>query len=949
MLIEAEQLALTYAMELADQDLSHCDQCGSPLDGGTSVYGCLNCLLLGGPDEAGEAPEQNRRFQHYEVSLLSDGVTLWELGRGAMGITYHAVDLNLGSPVALKVISARCSGDVKARERFRHEARAAAQLRHPNVATVFHFGETPTGQCFYAMELVEGETLEKHVRHHGPLPVPIVLEIAEQVGRALAAAEKHHLVHRDLKPSNLMLATTGREAAANDALIIKVIDFGLARSVAAIGESRDQGQPTFSGTPGFASPEQLATDSKTATLDVRSDIYSLGATLWYLLCGRTPFAGRTLKEVRARKSQALPAEQLTAAKVPPPLIRLLRTMLATDPTDRPSSARQLLDELQRCRQNLEAKPRRRRLLRMAALALAVLAILGLANYIWYRSQIRQIGSFSAVTAPERSIAVLPFENLSNDKEDAFFADGLQDDLLTKLAKVADLKVISRTSVMQYRGKPNTREIGKALGVSHVLEGSVRKTGAWFHLNAQLIDTRTDTHLWAEHYDRNVKDVFAIQTEIAEKVAEKLHARMSDAERLAIARPATADLTAFDLYTRGKNLLLMTSFSSLAKANLLQAADLLDEVVTRDPSFFEAYCELAYTHDQLYFLGHDHTSSRLARAEAAIAAAFRLRPDAGEVHLARAENLYCGYLDYDGALAELEIARQSLPNDPEILALKGYIQRRQGHWNESTRSLERAVDLDPRNLMTLQQIAISYQILRRYPDAESVLDRIMAIKPNDIDTIKERAAVEFQWKANIEPLHRLVDRIRTSDPAALPSIADSWVTYALAERDAAAAREALRFLGESPFNDDVVQFSHLFTEGLIARMAGDDTQARATFTAARVQQVKTVDAQPNYGPALCVLGLIDAALGRKEEALREGRRAIELLPVEKDAINGPHMVEYFAMIAAWVGEKDLACQQLTLAAQRPSDFGYGELKLLPFWDPLRGDPCFEKFVASLKPK
>ena len=214
---------------------------------------------------------------------------------------------------------------------------------------------------------------------------------------------------------------------------------------------------------------------------------------------------------------------------------------------------------------------------------------------------------------------------------------------------------------------------------------------------------------------------------------------------------------------------MTSFSSDAKTKLLQAADLLNQVVTRDASFFQAYCQLAYTHDELYFLGHDHTPTRLALAEAAIQAAFRLRPDAGEAHLARAENLYCGYLDYDGALAELEVARQTLPNDPQVFELKGYIQRRQEHWNESTRNLERTVDLDPRNFFTLQQIAISYQVLRRYAEAESVLDRVLVIKPNDLDTKKERAAVEFEWKANTEPMRRLIDSVRVSDPAALPSI------------------------------------------------------------------------------------------------------------------------------------------------------------------------------------
>jgi TolB-like protein/Tfp pilus assembly protein PilF len=551
--------------------------------------------------------------------------------------------------------------------------------------------------------------------------------------------------------------------------------------------------------------------------------------------------------------------------------------------------------------------------------------------------------------PTTGIAVLPFENLSNEKEDAFFADGIQDDLLTKLANIADLKVISRTSVMQYRGRQNTREIGKALRVSHVLEGSVRKTGPWLHINAQLIDTRTDTHVWAKQYDGDLKDLFVIQSEIAQKVAEELHAKISAAEKLAIERPPTADLTAFYLYTRAKNLLLTLSYSSSRRANLLRAADLLNQAVMHDPSFFQGHCQLAYTHGQLYLFGDDHTPARLALAEDATQAAFRLRPDAGEAHLARAENLYRGHLDYAGALAELEIARQTLPNDSRLFELKGYIERRQGKQEEALQDLERAVDLDPRNVLTLQQIAISYDALWRYAEEKSALDRVLAIEPNNADTKVERAGVELNWKADTQSLHRSIDWIRATDPVAVRSNADAWLFCALAERDAAAAANALAALGENSFGNDAVKFSRSFGEGLIARMTKDDRKAWAAFTAARAEQEKIVQAQPNYGPPLCVLGLIDAALARKEEALHEGRRAVELCPVEKDAINGPQMIAYLAMIAAWVGDKDLACQQLAIAIRYPSRLSYGKLKLLPFWDPLRGDPRFEKIVASLAPK
>jgi len=937
-------------MSIAKEEVLHCEQCAAPLESEATAFGCLNCLLLGGLSEPGPV---NRRFQHYEVCLSADGITLQELGRGAMGTTYRAVDVNLGSPVALKVISARHSGNSDARERFRREARAAAQLRHPNVASVFHFGETPAGQCFYAMELVEGETLEARVRRDGPLPVSLALDVGEQVARALMAAEAHGLVHRDLKPSNLMIVPTcedsGDPAAAG--FVVKVIDFGLAKPATTTPDELDQDHAGFSGTPAFASPEQLATDHATARLDVRSDIYSLGVTLWYLLCGQTPFTSRTPKDLREEQFHELPGKfsRLAAAKVPAPVIKLLRSMLATDPAERPQSARELLVELRQCREVIEARPRRRRLLQLVALALLVSSGVGLTSYFWYRQYVQQHASTGAPPVPRKSIAVLPFENLSNDREDAFFADGVQDDVLTKLAKIADLKVISRTSVTQYRGKRNIREIGKALRVSHVLEGSVRKAGAWVHMNAQLVDVRTDTHVWAEQYDRGLKDVFAIESEIAQRVAEQLHAKISAAEQLAVERPPTADLTAFELYSRAKNLLLIASYRPNGKENLLRAVDLLNQAVAYDPSFFQAYCQLGSTHDLIYFSGFDRTPARLALAQAAIQAAFRLRPDASEAHLARAENLYRGYLDYDGALAELEVACQSLPNDPRIFELKAYIERRRGHWDQSTRNFERAIDLDPRNVLTLLQIGTSYELLRHYAEAKSMLDRVLVIEPNDVETKLERALIEFCWKADTRTLHQFVDSTGTTDPAVLPMAADAWLTWALAERDPVAAANALAALGDHSFPNEIAKLSHRFLEGLIARMTKDDYKAWSAFTAARAEQEKIVQTQPDYGPALCVLGLIDAGLGRKEEALREARRAVELLPVEKDSINGMRMIEQFAIIAAWVGDKDLACTQLAIATSHPSFLSYGELKLLPFWDPLRGDPRFEKIVASLAPK
>ena len=563
------------------------------------------------------------------------------------------------------------------------------------------------------------------------------------------------------------------------------------------------------------------------------------------------------------------------------------------------------------------------------------------------------GAASVPAAPEKSIAVLPFENLSEEKANAFFADGVQDEILTDLSRIADLKVISRTSVMHYKSgiARNLREIGQQLGVAHVVEGSVQRSGNRVRVNAQLVDARTDRHLWGQTYDRDLADVFAIQSEIAKTIADQLQAKLSPREEAAIERPPTSDITAFDLDTRAKNLSLrLGSFASNERTTHVQVVDLLNQAIARDPSFFDAYCQLAWVDDVVYIRGYDHSSARLALADAAVQAASRLRPDAGETHLARGQNLYQGYLDYDGALAELQLARQTLPNDPRVFLWKGLIERRQGRWEESIRNLERVIELDPRNFFTLEQVAGSYQTVRRYAEEKATWDRILAIEPNDAPTRAARASVELNSKADTQTLHEAIDSIRATNRAEMPRIAAAWIFCALAERDAVAAKNALVASGENPLNlvsNDNVRFNRTFFEGVIARMTKDDNKAQSAFTTARAEQEKIVQAQPNYGPALCALALIDAGLGQKEAALREGRRAVELLPPEKDALDGSAMVKYLAMIAAWVGDKDLACEQLAVAIRLPTGLSYGQLKLLPFWDPLRGDPRFEKLVEGAK--
>ncbi len=855
------------------------------------------------------------QFGQYVIEKREDG-RAWELGRGAMGVIYRATDSMLQRSVALKIISIDHAPDAAtARERFLREARTAAALRHPNIATVHQFGiHEESGQCFYAMELIEGETLEERVRRKGPCDVPMTIAIARQVANALLAAETRGLVHRDIKPGNLMMIDRGDETD----FTIKVIDFGVAKALAATPNTRELTHGGFVGTPAFASPEQF-TD---APVDVRSDIYSLGATLWYLLTGHMPFGDRVVKGSDERTAVVRPPiEQLKAAGVPERFSSLLVAMLAIEPAARPG--------VNALSTKLEAMQKPKRAARLLGIA-----------------------------ASEKSIAVLPFENLSSDKENAFFTDGMQDEIRTNLAKIAELKVISRTSVMQYGSsatRNNLQEIAQALNVAYVVEGSVQRSANRVRVSAQLINARNDTHVWAEKYDRDLTDVFAIQSEIAKAIADQLQAKLSPNEKKAIEQPPTTDLAAFDLYSRAKSLLLTAGLSATSEPDVRKAIELLDAAVKRDPSFFDAYCQLAYAHEQLYAVnGSDHTPARLALAEAAVQAATRLRPDAAETHLARAQYLYFGLRDYAGALAELEITRRASPNDPRIFELTGYIlKRRRGQQEEGLQNLQRAVELDPRNLDTLQQSAVSYLYIGRYADAIAALDRALAIVPDNVETRANRGEWYTCWKADTRPLHQTIDAILAQEPSAVARVADLWFFCALAERDPAAAERALVALGDNPcWTENPLFLSPSFGEGLLARMTKDEARARTAFEAARTQQEKIVQAELDYGPTLCTLGLIDAALGRKDLALDEGRRAIALMPVEKDVLNGSLVLQYFAITAAWAGEKELALQQLEAGLRAPTAslmLSYGALKLHPFWDPLRGDPRFEKIVASLAPK
>jgi eukaryotic-like serine/threonine-protein kinase len=728
-------------MQNPGQQVSTCPTCGGALEetsGGG--LGCMVCLLrvgIGGEDDSQQsalrgspALEGDERFGVYEIERHPDG-SLYELGRGAMGVTYRATDTTLQRKVALKVIKigfARRSTD--ARERFMREARAAAALRHKNIATVFQFGICEeTGQYFYAMELIEGETLDERVRRTGPLAVRSTIDIAQQVSAALTAAEKHGLVHRDLKPANLMLITSDGETPGastqrggynkNEKLVVKIIDFGLAKALRAPVDRMSLTRGGFVGTPEFASPEQF----EHSGLDVRSDIYSLGATLWFALTGRTPFVGHRVEEIHeAQQSDALSIEQLKAAHVPFRLRSLLESMLALEPAARPGT-HELAARLQRC--SLEASSARRT---RVALAAAVILILGASGlWVFHSMRIRPTASTSAwnPVVPAKSIAVLPFENQSEDKANAYFADGIQDEILTQLAKIADLKVISRTSTQSYQRKPrNLPQIAKQLGVANILEGSVQKAADQVRISVQLINAQTDAHLWAETYDRKLTDVFLVETDIAKTIANSLKAKLTRSERQAIAVRPTANTEAYELYLKGRFF-----WNKRTGADLRKAIDYFNHAIAKDPNYALAYAGLADCYDLLHEYSDLSPKESYPKAKAAAIKALELDDTLGEAHTSLAYSLI--NYDWDWRSAEREYQRAIQLNPNYATAHQWYAEclSMLGRHSEAIAEIKKAHELDPLSLIINQGVGGKYLYARRYDEAMAQFHRTLELYPH----------------------------------------------------------------------------------------------------------------------------------------------------------------------------------------------------------------------------
>jgi TolB-like protein/Flp pilus assembly protein TadD len=566
---------------------------------------------------------------------------------------------------------------------------------------------------------------------------------------------------------------------------------------------------------------------------------------------------------------------------------------------------------------------------------------------------KPIRPMPAAPPPEKSIAVLPFENFSDDIQNAYFADGIQDDILSSLAKVADLKVTSRTSVRQYKtGDRNLREIGEALGVAYIMEGSVRRESNRVRINAQLIDARTDQHVWNDTYDREITDLFELQSELARRITFALRANLSPREKASLQVHPTADMAAYELFLRARDL-FRWSGSGDPRENGERALDLLDDAIKRDPQFALAHCLASRVHGELYWFGYDRSRARLTQAKLAADNALRLQPDLGDARLALAYYYYYGYRDYELARTELAIAHLATPNDAEVWDAAGAIDRRQGRWDDAVPNFEKARQLDPRNNSVIWNLAETYACLGRYAEAASIFADAAAACPDAHFFSLAHAAINLKTNGDTAPLRAALRNIpKDFNPGGSVTIVALRVS--LMDRD---YTEAARLLQESraeKFNDtglegpaavfDGYALPRTYFEGLVARGRGEQDAAARAFAAAQ-RIVETDMAQwLDDAKATALLGILHALRGNKDEAVRAGLRAVEHLPISKDAYDGPLLATKLAVIYTQVGEVDRAIELLADLMKTPNGPTPGTLRVEPEWDPLRGDPRFEKLLA-----
>ena len=863
-----------------------------------------------------------------------------EIGRGGQGVVYRARQKSLNRSVALKVIGLGHWAKEAHVKRFRLEAEAAARLNHPCIVPIYEVGERD-GACYFSMGLVDGGQLDA-VAKGEPMPIRHAAEMIAKLARTVSYAHEHGILHRDIKPGNILLDAKGEP---------RLTDFGLARLV----ESESSVTRTLDvlGTPSYMAPEQ-AVGNNTAVCSA-TDVYGLGAVFYQLLTGQPPFAGGTTFETVRLVLDTEPKQpRVLNPKVDRDLATICLKCLEKDPKRRYSSALALAEDLERWLRHEPIQARRtgiftrgRKWVRRNRAIAALIASLA-AVVFW------NIWKSELISRPAtKSVAVLPFENLSLDPDNAYFANGIQDEILTRLAKIADLKVISRTSTQHYQSKPrNLREIAKQLGVANILEGSVQKVADQVRVNVQLVNAKTDSHLWADSYDRKLTDIFAVESEVAKAVADQLQAKLNGQEKQAIAAKPTDNLEAYDVYLRGRS---FAGGSHFEKSNVDRTIASFQEAVKLDPSFALAWAYLSCAQSGSYWLGLDPRPAQLAAAKDAADRALALDPNLPETHLALGYYRYYGQRDYTGGLAEFQQAEKGLPNNVDVIEAIGLIQRRLGHWDEAIDAFRRAIELDPRDINAYNNLAVTYSALRRFPEALATVERALAWAPANTDALGVKAGV-FWATGDLQAVEPLLANpgieLRVpglgSPVRGMQALFQRRYAAAIEIFSSAVAAETKR--GEPSYNEKLLLC-------LSQQRAGDVAAARATYEDAVQHIHRDLDkvAPDSYQAAgtHAALGLAYAGLGEAACAIAEGQKAMAMHPTSKDPFGGPEEEDRMARIYALLGDVDHAIPMLNRLLQIP----YGGamfltpamLRLDPMFDPVRDDPRFQKLVASPTPK
>jgi serine/threonine protein kinase/tetratricopeptide (TPR) repeat protein len=962
--------AMTSALRL-------CPKCGVEIPADAPEGGCPGCLLANGLALFPEAPaavcdastvaltkaddgcsaetvevKAAATARHREkaartaaiLGKLGDYELLEEVGRGGQGVVFRARQKSLHRTVALKVIGLGSWATTAHIKRFRVEAEAAASLDHPCIVPIYEIGERE-GVCYFSMRFVEGGQLDEVVKRDG-ISIWRSVELVEKLARTVHYAHEHGVLHRDIKPGNILLDAQGEP---------QLTDFGLARLVES--ESRLTHTLEVMGTPGYMAPEQAG--GETTRLTKATDIYGLGAVLYHLLTGRPPFAGGTSYEtIRLVLETEARQPRLWNPKIDRELSAICLKCLEKDPQKRYPSAMVLAEDLEHWLKHepIQAKRSgffthaRKWVRRKPAFAALIASLIALAVAIgWIISKPELVSP--VVT---NGVAVLPFENLSDDPDNAYFAEGIQEEILTRLAGIAGLKVISRASTQRYQSQPrNLREIARQLGVTNILEGSVQKVADQARVNVQLINAQTDSHLWAETYDRNLTDILGIESEIAKRIAESLQAKLSSREKQALAVKSTNNPEAYDAYLRGLAFEARSVYSLLSVDLLWKAVGFYERAVQLDPNFALAWARLSRADALLYFNGDDTTPpSRRDAAKDALENAQKLQLDSPETLLALGYFQYRVLRDYGLAKTTFERVSKLLPGSSEVPKALGYVTRREGHWDASIGYFRRALALDPRNVELLVDTASTYSMLRQFPAALQLYDRALDITPNDPDVMASKAGI-YQAEGNLQEAARFSSEINWQTPSE-DTLAIKVGQLRLERNYSEAVRLLQRRQAEFHFASERVKGREQAWLALTQRLAGDMAGAKATAEQARNTLEQLSRNQPDNAFVAAPLSQAYAAMGEKDAALKEAERAIMLLPPAKDPVTGPALEQNLAFVQMIFGENSRAIAALTQLLRTPYNNTFfappmvvtpAFLKLDPFWDPLRTDPVFQKLCEE----